>query len=102
MSNILYYSNYCQNCGDILKIFSTSASKNDTHFICIDNRIKKEDGSIYIVLQNNQHMILPHTVDKVPALLLLNRGNQVLFGKNIFLKWNSIIPKLEYANQSEC
>ena len=80
---ILYYSNYCGNCRQLLPLLSQSQVKNDIHFMCIDNRVKKPDGSTYIVLQNQKEIILPNTVDKVPALLLLNRGNQVIFGENI-------------------
>lgn len=80
---ILYYSNYCGNCRQLLPVLSQSQVKNDIHFICIDNRVKKPDGSTYIVLPNQKEIILPNTVDKVPALLLLNRGNQVIYGENI-------------------
>ena len=80
---ILYYSNYCNNCQQLLPILSQSQIKNDIHFICIDNRIKKNDGSTYIILPTQKEIILPNTVDKVPALLLLNRGNQVVYGENI-------------------
>ena len=80
---ILYYSNYCSNCSEILPILAQSQIKKDTHFICIDNRIKKNDGSTYIILPNQKEIIFPQTVNKVPALLLLNRGSQVLYGKNI-------------------
>jgi hypothetical protein len=83
MSFILFYSNYCNNSSEILQKLSTSQVKNDIHFISIDNRIRKPDGSTYIILKNREEMILPHTVDKVPALLLLNRGNQVIFGNKI-------------------
>ena len=83
MSYILYYSNYCNNSAEIIKKLSSSQVKNDIHFISIDNRSRRPDGTIYITLKNQQEIILPHTVDKVPALLLLNRGNQVLFGKSI-------------------
>ncbi len=83
MSLIFYYSNYCQNCTSMLKFLATNVKRTDVHYICIDNRVQKPNGNTYIVLNNNQEMILPHTVDKVPALLLLNRGNQVLFGDNI-------------------
>jgi hypothetical protein len=83
MSFILFYSNYCKNCSVILQQIANSNVKNNIHFISIDNRIKKPDGSIYIILKNQKEIILPHTVDRVPALLLLNRGNQVLFGNSI-------------------
>ena len=83
MSMILYYSNLCNNCRQILPTIAQSQMKNDIHFICIDNRTKKADGVIYIVLSNNQEIVLPSIVSKVPALLLLNRGNQVIYGEEI-------------------
>ena len=83
MSTIFYYSNYCNNCTGMLQQLSQSHIKKDIHFLCLDNRVKKADGATYIILQTGKEMILPPTVDKVPALLLLNRGNQVLFGANI-------------------
>ena len=35
------------------------------------------------ILENNQELLLPPTVTKVPALLLLNKGHHVLFGGDI-------------------
>ena len=83
MSSILYYSNYCDNCSKLLQIISTSNSKKEMHFINIDNRKKKSNGATYVVLENGQDILLPPTINKVPALLLLNKGHQVLFGKDI-------------------
>ena len=80
---ILYYSNYCQNCASILPVLSQSQVKSDIHFICIDNRVKKSDGSTYIILQNQKELIMPSTLSKVPALMLLNRGNQIIYGTSI-------------------
>ena len=80
---ILFYSNYCQNCSSILPVISQSQVKSDIHFICIDNRIKKPDGSTYIILQNQKEIIMPPTISKVPALMLLNRGNQTIYGGDI-------------------
>lgn len=81
MTTILYYSNYCDNS----KLLLSNLSKLDTkeiHYVCIDKRIKK-NNALYILLKNNQELLLPPTVNKVPALLLLNRGHQVLFEKDI-------------------
>ncbi len=83
MSMILYYSNYCDKCKNILQFISKSSLKKDTHFICIDKRVKRENGATYIVLENGQEILLPPTVNKVPALLLLNKGLQVIFGNDI-------------------
>jgi hypothetical protein len=104
MSFILFYSNYCNNCSIILQKIATSNVKNDIHFISIDNRIKKPDGTTYIILKNQKEIILPHTVDRVPALLLLNRGNQVLFGNSIL---DHLVPvkigiEKRMANQDPC
>lgn len=83
MSMILYYSNFCDKCKTLLQHISKSSVKKDMHFICIDKRIKRENGATYIILENAQEILLPPTVNKVPALLLLNRGHQVLFGNDI-------------------
>lgn len=83
MSMILYYSNFCDKCKIILQHISKSSVKKDMHFVCIDKRVKRENGSIYIILENGQEILLPPTVNKVPALLLLNRGHKVLFGNDI-------------------
>jgi hypothetical protein len=50
------------------------------HFICIDKRVKNPNGATYVILENGQEILLPPTVSKVPALLLLNKGHHVLFG----------------------
>ena len=84
MSCILYYSNYCDNCKTILQnIAKWNDIKNDMHFINIDKRVKKNNGATYVVLENGQEILLPPTVNKVPALLLLNKSHHVLFGNDI-------------------
>lgn len=82
MSSILYYSNFCENCKNLLIIISKSGIKNNIHYICIDKRIKK-NNSTYVVLENNQEILLPHTVSAVPALMLINENYKVLYGDNI-------------------
>jgi hypothetical protein len=82
MSSILYYSNYCNICKKYLKILSTGEYQKNIHFICIDKR-KKEGQKTFIILENEQTIILPETVTRVPALLLLSKGYKVLFGEQI-------------------
>lgn len=82
MSSILYYSSFCPNSNNIIKSLSKSSVKDDIHFVSIDKRIK-ENGAVYAVLENGQKLLLPPSVNKVPALLLLNRGHKVLFGDEI-------------------
>jgi hypothetical protein len=83
MSSVLYYSQYCQNCSTLLQTLSKSSVKDDMHFICIDKRTKDDKGQTFIILQNGQKVILPPTITKVPALLLLNKNHHVLFGTQI-------------------
>ena len=83
MSSILYYSNYCENSKKLIQHLSNTQVKDDMHFISIDKRHKKENGATYIQLENGQDILLPPTINKVPALLLLNKNHQVLFGNDI-------------------
>ena len=82
MSCILYYSNFCEKCKVMLQKISKSDVLNDMHFICIDNRVQK-NNAYYIILEKGDEVLLPPTITKVPALLLLNRGNKVIFGHEI-------------------
>jgi hypothetical protein len=63
-------------------MLSKNDHRNDIHFICIDKRTK-EGEKTFILLENNQKIILPNTVTRVPALLLLNQGYSVIFGEDI-------------------
>ena len=83
MSTILYYSNYCDNCKKLLQNLSKSNAKNDIHFINIDKRTKKQNGATYVILETGQELLLPPTINRVPALLLLNENHKVLFGNDI-------------------
>jgi hypothetical protein len=83
MSCILYYSKYCDICKKYLHLLSRSDAQKDIHFICIDKRVKDANNKTYIILENSQKIILPENITKVPALLLLNQGYQVLYGEQI-------------------
>jgi hypothetical protein len=58
--------------------------KEELHFLCIDKRVNMPDGSIHLLIKNGQHVLLPSTVTKVPALMLVNNGFHVLFGDQIY------------------
>lgn len=83
MSCILYYSKYCEVSKKYLQLLSKSDVQKDIHFICIDKRVKDANNKTYIILENGQKIILPENITKVPALLLLNQGYQVLYGEQI-------------------
>ena len=95
MSCILYYSNFCNHSKSIIQTLSKTNLAKDIHFICIDKRVK-EDNKTYIILENGQRIILPETVNRVPALLLLNNNYEILYGEGIL---NFFKPKQEVAVQ---
>lgn len=92
MSSILYYSNFCEHSKKLLQSLSKTNIQKDIHFICIDKRVKDANNKIYIILENNQKIIMPENVNRVPALLLLNQGYNVLYGEAII---NHLKPKQE-------
>ena len=83
MSRILYYSNHCPNCQQLLATVAKHPAKDDIHFISVDDRVTKDNGATYVRLSNQQELLLPPTITRVPALLLLNKGHHVLFGEEI-------------------
>ena len=84
MSSILYYSNYCEHSKKLLQTISklTNVQKS-MHFICIDKRERDANNKVFIVLENGQKIIMPENINRVPALLLLNQGYNVLYGEFI-------------------
>ena len=82
MSSILYYSNFCDHSKKLLQTISKTNVQKDIHFICIDKRVK-EGNKIFIVLETGQKIVMPESVTRVPALLLLTQGYQVLYGEAI-------------------
>ena len=83
MSSILYYSNFCEHSKKLLQSISKTNLVKDIHFICIDKREKGANNKTYIILENGQKIIMPDNVNRVPALLLLNKGYDVLYGEAI-------------------
>lgn len=83
MSNILYYSNFCENCKTLLMQMNRYTNKDDTHFINIDKRRTDEKGNTIVSLESGQDVIMPSTVKRVPALLILNDNYRVIFGAEI-------------------
>jgi hypothetical protein len=83
MSTILYYSNYCEHSKKLLQTLTKTNLQKEIHFICIDKRVKEANNKIFIVLETGQKIIMPESITRVPALLLLNDGYNVLFGESI-------------------
>ena len=84
MSSILYYSNYCEHSKKLLQTISkVNNVQKSMHFICIDKREKDANNKVFIVLENGQKIIMPENINRVPALLLLDQGYNVLYGESI-------------------
>jgi hypothetical protein len=90
MSIVLYYSNHCGHCKNILLKLSKSSLKSDIHFLCIDKRFKIDDKT-YLMLENGEKILLPNTITKVPAIMLLSKNNETLFGKAIHKHFDVLI-----------
>lgn len=82
MSNILYYSNHCEYCRNLLNELARSSVKNELHFLCIDKRVTRNGGR-YIQLENGSEIAIPPNINKVPSLLMQNRGNMVIEGNKV-------------------
>ena len=85
MSCIIYYSNHCDKSKAVLTALSKSRVQDDIHFLCIDKRVKAANGSgaWHIITETGEKVLLPPQVNRVPALLLLNKGHMVLYGEQI-------------------
>lgn len=92
MSSILYYSNYCEHSKRLISKISKTDIAKKIHFICVDKRVKEANGKIFIILENGQKIIMPENVTRVPALLLLNGGYNVLYGEAIM---NFLAPQMK-------
>ncbi len=82
MSTILYYSNYCDHSKELLQ-YLTKQNFNSIKYLCIDKRYSK-NGETYIILENQQHIMLPKIIRSVPALLLMEDNNRIIYGKEIY------------------
>ena len=84
MSYILYYSTRCKNCDKILGELSRTEIQSDIHFVCVDKRVTKADGSICVVLDTGEEILLPKEITRVPAMLMLRHNNRVIYGNDIY------------------
>ena len=81
--DVLYYSNYCNHCKELLTLIGKSSIKNNIYFVCIDKRLKK-NNIIYVSLENGKEIKLPDIIKTVPSMILFSRGNLLLEGNSIY------------------
>ena len=82
MGQVLYYSNYCDKCKNIVGKLAKTELVKTIHFVCIDKRNVKNNKT-YVILESNQEVLLPEMITRVPALLLINNNFKVYFGEDI-------------------
>jgi hypothetical protein len=92
--SIIYYSNFCDPSKKLLQKVAKTKLSQEIHFICIDQRKRDSKGNTILFLQNEQVM-LPPQVTKVPALYKME-SKQVLFGDDIYA---FLLPKEVAINQ---
>ena len=80
--SICYYSNFCDPSKKLLQRIAKTKLKHELHFICIDKRDRDSKGNIIILLENDR-VVLPPQVTKVPALFMIET-KQVLFEQSIY------------------
>lgn len=95
MTTICYYSNFCDPSKRLLQKVSKTKLQKQIHFICIDKRSKHASGQTIIHLENEQ-LLLPPNVIKVPALFIIE-SKQVLFGDDIY---DYLLPKEVSVNHA--
>lgn len=83
MTSILYFSNFCEHSKKLVQNLAKTQTRKDVHYICIDKRVVEGD-KVFVILESGQKIVLPNTVTKVPALLLLNENFKVLTGDQIY------------------
>jgi len=94
--SIVYYSNYCDPSKKLLQKIAKTKLSQTIHFVCIDRRQRDSKGNTILFLENEQVM-LPSQVTKVPALYKME-SKQVLFGDDIY---SYLLPKeLEINHQA--
>ena len=82
MSYILYYSNFCEHSKELLG-YITKNNFTGFKFLCIDKRYNNNNQT-FIITDKQDHLLLPKMITNVPALLLLDENNNVIFGKEIY------------------
>jgi hypothetical protein len=100
MSDIFYYSNYCNHSQKVLEYICKNNLISKLSCICIDNRARDhQNNNIIILLENGSKVYLPPTVQSVPTLLVKSRNHTTIHGyKNVI---GFLSSESEYSNVQE-
>lgn len=97
---VLFYSNSCESCKKIIGMVSKNSIKKEMKFICVD-KFKEKNGKRYAVLPKGGNVLIPSAIDKVPAMMFMNKGGQILFGDDILLELQTR-TNFGYNTQQNC
>lgn len=93
--DILYYSNYCKHCQQLVQTLVKGNLSNKLSFICIDKRVRDpKNNQQYIVLENGSKVIMPPNIHSVPSLLLIKQNYRLLMGDDIMQHFHPQIKQL--------
>jgi hypothetical protein len=92
--DVLYYSNYCKHCQQLIPTLVKGELSNKISFVCIDNRRKDMNtGQTYIFLENGSKVVMPPNLHSVPALLLIKENYRIILGDDIIKHYHPELLK---------
>ena len=98
--DILYYSNFCPNSQKVVQYISKAGLIEKINAICIDKRsVDPNTGQVHIQLENGKKIMLPPNIHSVPALLVVKKNYNALFGGEIIKYFEpAVLSKMKEAN----
>ena len=97
--DILYYSNFCPNSQKVIQYISKAGLIDRINAICIDKRtIDPKTSQMHIQLETGKKIILPPNIHSVPALLVVKKNYNALFGGEIIKYFEpAVLSKMKEA-----
>jgi hypothetical protein len=98
--DILYYSNFCPNSQKVVQYISRAGLIDRINAICIDKRtIDPTTGQIHVQMENGKKIMLPPNIHSVPALLVVKKNYNAIFGGEIIKYFEpAVMSKMKEAN----
>jgi hypothetical protein len=88
MSDIFYYSNYCNHSKRVIEFISKNNIIEKLSCICIDKRFKDpQTNHLLIILENGKNTSMPPSVNNVPALLKVRHNHTVVIGSEAIIQY---------------
>ena len=97
--DILYYSNFCANSQKVVQYISKAGLIDKINAICIDKRsVDPNTGQVHIQLETGKKIMLPPNIHSVPALLVVKKNYNALFGGEIIKYFEpAVLSKMKEA-----